>query len=179
MEPAKTYDKYLVSFSGGKDSIACLLHLLEQGVPKDRIEIWHMLVDGREGSKLMDWPITEAYCKAVAAHFDIPIYFAWKEGGFERELLRSNAPTSATHYELPTGAIATSGGQSNRLGTRLKFPQVSPDLSVRWCSAYLKIDVMCKAITGQDRFNEASTLIVTGERGEESKGNYILDSLAL
>ena len=29
-----SYDKYVVSFSGGKDSTACLLYLLDNGVPK-------------------------------------------------------------------------------------------------------------------------------------------------
>jgi hypothetical protein len=33
------------------------------------------------------------------------------------------------------------------LGTRLKFPQVSADLNVRWCSAYLKIDVMARVLS--------------------------------
>ena len=40
------YDKYIVSFSGGKDSTALLLFLLENGVPKDRIELWHQEMTG-------------------------------------------------------------------------------------------------------------------------------------
>lgn len=35
------YDKYIVSFSGGKDSTAVFLYLLDRGVPKDKIELWH------------------------------------------------------------------------------------------------------------------------------------------
>jgi tRNA(Ile)-lysidine synthase TilS/MesJ len=57
-----SYDVIIVAFSGGKDSAACVLHLLDLGVPKHKIELWHHLVDGREGSTLMDWPCTEAYC---------------------------------------------------------------------------------------------------------------------
>src|SRR3546814_13356546 len=53
-------------------------------------------------------------------------------------------------------------------GTRGKFPQLSPDLSVRWCSAYLKIDVMAASIRNQDRFLGKRTLVVTGERAQES-----------
>ncbi|GEP97674.1 hypothetical protein CCY01nite_39340 [Chitinophaga cymbidii] len=42
------YDYYLIMFSGGKDSTACLLHLLDLGIPKHRIELWHQLMDGKE-----------------------------------------------------------------------------------------------------------------------------------
>ncbi len=61
-----TYATIIVAFSGGKDSVACVLHLLELGVPRERIELWHHDVDGREGSTLMDWPVTRAYCRAFA-----------------------------------------------------------------------------------------------------------------
>lgn len=160
------YDHYLVSFSGGKDSMACLLHLLELGVPREKMELWHMLVDGRDRA-FMDWPVTEAYCHAVAAHFGLPLYLSWKDGGFRRELLRDQAATAPTYWECPDGTVGVTGG-NGPLGTRLQFPQVSADLSVRWCSAYLKIDVCAKAIAGQDRFRGKRTLLVTGERAEES-----------
>lgn len=160
------YDHYLVSFSGGKDSMACLLHLLELGVPREKMELWHMLVDGRDRS-FMDWPVTEAYCKAVAEHFGLPLYLSWKDGGFRRELLRNQAATAPTYWECPDGTVGSAGGHGP-LGTRLQFPQVSADLSVRWCSSYLKIDVCAKAIAGQARFRGKRTLLVTGERAEES-----------
>jgi hypothetical protein len=90
----KTYDRYVIAFSGGKDSLGCLLHLLERGVDLSRIELHHHLVDGREGSALMDWPITESYCEAIAKAFGIPLTFSHRVGGFEREMLRENAPTA-------------------------------------------------------------------------------------
>ncbi|MCG7353738.1 adenine nucleotide alpha hydrolase family protein [Roseomonas mucosa] len=52
--------------------------------------------------------------------------------------------------------------------TRLLFPQTSADLSVRWCSAALRIGVMDTLIRAQDRFLGSRTLVVTGERAEES-----------
>jgi 3'-phosphoadenosine 5'-phosphosulfate sulfotransferase (PAPS reductase)/FAD synthetase len=51
---------------------------------------------------------------------------------------------------------------------RGRFPQVSADLSVRWCSSALKIEVLAAAIRGQTRFEAGRTLVVTGERAEES-----------
>jgi hypothetical protein len=42
-----SYDHILVFTSGGKDSLACLLHLLEVGVELARTELHHHDVDGR------------------------------------------------------------------------------------------------------------------------------------
>lgn len=161
-----SYDTVIVAFSGGKDSLACLLHLLDLGVPRERIELWHHDVDGREGSTLMDWPCTRDYCRAVAEALGVPLYYSWKVGGFEREMLREGNATAAIAFETPEG-VRFAGGQG-KPGTRRKFPQVSPDLSVRWCSAYLKIDVCAAAIRNQPRFEGQRVLVVTGERAEES-----------
>jgi len=162
-----TYDTIIVGMSGGKDSLACILHLLDCGVPREKIELWHHLVDGREGSRLMDWPITDDYCRKFAEHFGLKLYFSWREGGFEREMLRDNTPTACTWFETPTG-VMKAGGTRGKPGTRRRFPQVSADLSVRWCSAYLKIDIASCAIRNDLRFANSKTLVVTGERAEES-----------
>lgn len=170
----KSYDHIIVAFSGGKDSAACVLHLLECGVPAERIELWHHDVDGREGSDLMDWPVTREYVKAFAKALDMRLYFSWLEGGFEREMLKDNQRKAATRWEEPDGTIASAGGTRGKLSTRRKFPQTTADLRTRWCSAYLKIDVMATAIRNQPRFNNARTLVVTGERAQESaaRANY-------
>jgi 3'-phosphoadenosine 5'-phosphosulfate sulfotransferase (PAPS reductase)/FAD synthetase len=164
-----SYDHILVAFSGGKDSLAVLLHLLESGVSPSNIELHHHDVDG-DGPVFMDWAVTRAYCQAVADHFGIPIYFSCKLGGFAREMNRDGDATAPIKYEYPIEggkAVAYAGGKGPT-GTRLKFPQLSADLSTRWCSAYLKIDVMAALIRNQDRFLGKRTLVVTGERAEES-----------
>ena len=161
------YDRILVAFSGGKDSLACVLHLLDLGVPKEKIELHHHDVDGG-GRTFMDWAVTPAYCRAVADGLGLPIYFSWKQGGFEREMLRTDERTQPNQWESQDGTVVVSGGTRGKSNTRLMFPQTSPDLSVRWCSAYLKIDVMTMMINNEPRFLQGKTLVITGERAQES-----------
>ncbi|MDB5402378.1 MAG: phosphoadenosine phosphosulfate reductase [Rhodopila sp.] len=160
-----SYDHILIFLSGGKDSIACIDAVLAAGADPAQIELHHHDVDGA-GAALMDWPVTASYCRALAASFGLPLFMSWKEGGFVREMVRDNLPTAPIHYQSPSGRHIV-GGQGPR-NTRLRFPQVSADLSVRWCSAYLKIMVADALIRGDDRFLGRRTLVVTGERAEES-----------
>ncbi|MHB1702538.1 MAG: phosphoadenosine phosphosulfate reductase domain-containing protein [Acidobacteriaceae bacterium] len=155
--------------SGGKDSVACVLHLIEMGVPREKIELHHHIIDGREGSTLMDWPVTEAYCEAFGRALGLRIFFSWKIGGFEREMTRQDALTAPIAFEREGGGMTITGGERGKTSTRHKFPQVSPDLRVRWCSAYLKVDVGARVLMTEPRFLQGKTLVVTGERAEESK----------
>lgn len=171
-----SYDVIVVFTSGGKDSLACLIDLLERGVDPRKIELHHHLVDGdeEEGAGLMDWPITKAYVRAVAAELDLPLYFSWRAGGFEREMLRAEAPTAPVIFEDEGGLRRSAGGAGPR-GTRLRFPQLSANLGVRWCSAALKIDVGAAMLRNSARFTGRRVLVVTGERAEESpaRARYI------
>jgi 3'-phosphoadenosine 5'-phosphosulfate sulfotransferase (PAPS reductase)/FAD synthetase len=163
------YDKIVIAFSGGKDSLACLLHLIETGAELSKIEIWHHDVDGREGSTLMDWPVTGAYCIAVAKHFNMPIYFSWRKGGIEAEMNRVNSLTGNVLFESPIGLTEIpSTDRPAFYNTRRKFPQIGADLSSRWCSSYNKIDVANSQLRNDPRFRGTKTLFITGERGEES-----------
>lgn len=163
--PLTEYDKVIVAFSGGKDSTAALLHLFDLGVPREKIELWHHDVDG--GSRLMDWPVTTAYCDAVAQALGVRLLKSWRRGGFLREMLRSGTPTAPVTFQRLDGTEELAGG-SGPNGTRLKFPQVSADLKVRWCSAYLKIDVARRVFANDERFKRGKFLFITGERREES-----------
>ena len=166
------YERVVVLFSGGKDSLACLLYLIENGVDKNIIELWHHDIDGRYNDPsaplFMDWPVTTAYCKAVASHFGLPIYFSWREGGFYREMHREKALTAPVWFEDRDHNLVllpTSGGRETN---RLMFPQPGHDLKTRWCSSSLKIDVYSRAFRAQERFLDSKTLVVSGERREES-----------
>lgn len=163
------YDHIIVMFSGGKDSLASLLRVIEMGADMSKIELWHHDIDGR-GQTYMDWPVTPAYCQAIADFFNIPLYFSWRHGGFLREMCRKESPTAPTSFEVPTqdGITLLTRGGNGPLGTRCKFPQVGANLQTRWCSSSLKIDVADMAIRNQSRFKGTRTLVITGERAEES-----------
>jgi 3'-phosphoadenosine 5'-phosphosulfate sulfotransferase (PAPS reductase)/FAD synthetase len=167
--PLDRYDLVIVSFSGGKDSLACILHVLELGVPKSKIELWHQAVDGRPGvdPRFFDWPCTESYCKAVAQALGVTLRFQWREGGFEREINKVQAPLAPASFELPDGTVGSTGGKGTP-NTRLMFPAAVADLRTRWCSAILKIDVSTAAVNNDPRLKDANVVVVTGERRQES-----------
>lgn len=172
--PFYDYDQIIVSFSGGKDSLALVLHLLDLGVPKHKIQLWHQAIDGDPHTRsiangFMDWPCTEAYCKAVAKHLGIRLLFQWRHGGFETEMLKENDTIKPVSFELQDGTIATAGGLRGKVSTRLKFPQKSADLSVRWCSSSLKIDVAAMAINNEPTWKKGKKILfLSGERRQES-----------
>lgn len=164
------YDRFIVFFSGGKDSVACVLHLLELGVDRSLIELHHHDVDGREGSTLMDWPVTRSYCQAVGDALGIRVLFSWRVGGLEREMLREKCGTAPITFTRGDGTLVTMGGERSKANTRRKFPQVTADLRQRWCSSVAKIDVGDRLLNNDERFLQGKTLVLTGERAEESAG---------
>ena len=164
-----SYDHVIVAMSGGKDSVACALHLMEMGI---RPELWHHDVDGH-ADPFFDWPVTPAYCDAFAAAFDLPIFHSWRIGGLKRELLKENDRLAGVEYETPDG-LRSGGGLRGTLSTRRRWPALGADLRTRWCSSVAKIDVAAIALAGQERFRGKRTLFVTGERAQESRSraNY-------
>ena len=164
-----SYDLIILVLSGGKDSIACHLRMLDMGVDPKKIEFWHHDVDGNEGSELMDWPFMREYVRAYGEAFSVPVYFSWLKGGMEGEMLKDNAYSQPHIIETPDGILElprlTTRSQPS---SRLMFPQQSASLQTRWCSSSLKIDVGRRAITNQDRLLGKKILFVTGERRLES-----------
>ncbi len=172
--PLEEYDKIIVLFSGGKDSMACFLHLLELGVPKERIELWHHDIDGGHPSRRMDWRCTSAYVKAVAEAFGVTLRVSYRKGGFFAELYRIGASEPVEWIDPDTGEVRQCKPSANYLkckelkeqateemeellkeyGYRYKFPAKSPDLSRRWCSAYLKIMVADSVVANLDSLKE-------------------------
>lgn len=171
--PLDQYDVIAVCYSGGKDSLACLLHLLDLGIPRSKIELHHQDIDGH-GEALMDWPCTPAYVKATGEALGIPVVFSWRDGGFVQEMMRDKAPTAGVSYERNGTRISLPTVRATE-GTRLKFPQVSADLSVRWCSSALKIDPFARVLNNEPAYQGKKILVVTGERREESSARSKYD----
>ena len=161
-------ERFMVGFSGGKDSLAAVLHLLEIGVPASQIELWHHAIDP-EDKPFMDWPITHDYCRAFAKAFGLTLLFSGRVGGFEREMLRDNALPSGVFYETPDGGHHVLPSVSPTRTTRLRFPQVGAIDAGRWCSAILKIDVARRIFNNDPRLTRGTWCLVTGERAQESK----------
>lgn len=172
-----SYDHIIVSFSGGKDSVACFLNLIESGADLNKVELWHNNVDGAYHQRhYFDWPCTEMYVRRFARAFSVPVYFSWRDGGLNREMHRNEQTTAGVKFEQP-GRSARKGSvalvtlkPSSRAKetTRRMFPQVTANLSQRWCSAYGKIDVARRALNNQERFIGKRILFITGERAQES-----------
>ncbi len=163
-----TYDKIIVSTSGGKDSSASVLYLLELGVPKEKIIDWHQSVDGAPGdTQFADWPVTEPYVRAFGEAMGIQTEFQWREHGFLGEMLRENSRTNDVQFEN-CGNVVTLPTRNGKYSTRRKFPAKTVDLRTRWCTAYLKIDVMRRVLNNHPDYQTGKFLVITGERREES-----------
>lgn len=101
--PLEEYEKVIVLFSGGKDSLACVLDLLERGVPRERIELWHHDIDGGHPDRKMDWPVTQAYVRAVSEHLGLALRTSWRVNGFWGEVYRLGASWSIQYLEPDSG----------------------------------------------------------------------------
>ena len=158
----------LVAFSGGKDSVALALYLLEQGIVPGRIHLHHHDVDGG-GPNIFDWPCTLSYCQAFAKALDLPLYISFRAGGIAREIYRRNEPRQDVFFQKMPGAdFFRIPANKDALNSREKFPAISSNLSLRWCSSTVKIDVLASVVCHHPDY-QSELVVLTGERKEESK----------
>lgn len=181
--PLHEYTHIICNVSGGKDSVAQFLQMMDlvkEGViDKGKIEIWHQCIDGGGSDKVdfMDYPITEPYVQALGDYFGVPVYFMWRAQGFYGELTKENRPSNDIKYVNENGEIVTIATKKDKKywKTRMKWPMLTPDLSKRYCSGQLKIDVAASTLRNWPRFKKGfgdtdvpKILFLTGERREES-----------
>jgi 3'-phosphoadenosine 5'-phosphosulfate sulfotransferase (PAPS reductase)/FAD synthetase len=168
----RSYDHILIASSGGADSTALALLVLEAGIPPETIELHHHDIDGVEGGAptVFDWEATPPYVRSLAQHLRIPLHLSWREGGLWRELHKVNAQSAAIAYLPPGGPLTRYVNPNAPRRTRPWFPQQSSSLTTRWCSSYGKVELLRRIVTHEPRFLNARTIVLTGERGEESPG---------
>lgn len=82
-------------------------------------------------------------------------------------MLRENSGTQPVIFTRSDGTLVEMGGERSKASTRRKFPQVTANLAQRYCSGSLKIDV-ARLLVNDEAFLDGKTLVITGERAEES-----------
>lgn len=87
------------NFSGGKDSIACVLLLLHgYQVPKEKIQLVHMRVDANEEA-FFDWSETDEYLRYCANILDLPLVILSPEKSLKERILdRKMWPSGSTQF---------------------------------------------------------------------------------
>lgn len=200
--PLEEYDKIIVLFSGGKDSLACYLKLLEMGVPKEKIELWHHDIDGGNTERCMDWPCTNSYVRAFAQAEEVTLRISYRVGGFFAEVYRVGAAQPVEWIDPVTGEImrcklspkqkacedlreqlrSTGDEEVEKLikefGYRYKFPAKAADLRTRWCSSQLKISVADSVIAALDAMDSVGgSRLLFPAKGTTHQGRWCSGTL--
>lgn len=155
-------DEVLIALSGGKDSIAMVLHIIELGY-RHKIKLIHHDIDS--GNPLFDWAVTPSYVRAFARHLDLQLIESGRVGGFKQELYKEDGLSGGYWWDDEDGHTVNLG--KPRVNTRRRFPAISANLTSRWCSSFLKIDV-CTVYIRAKYNNLEKVMVLTGERREES-----------
>jgi 3'-phosphoadenosine 5'-phosphosulfate sulfotransferase (PAPS reductase)/FAD synthetase len=117
----------------------------------------------------MDWPVTRSYVEGLGGLYGLPVRVSFREGGFLQELMRRPGDSRGRKLEDDGATVAQVGRDPapNDLGRR-RFPALTADLRVRWCSSELKIDVARAVVGARVASGHRNVLLVSGERASES-----------
>lgn len=167
--PLEEYDRILVLFSGGKDSLSAYFYLRELGVPKGKIELWHHDLDGGHPNRVMDWPVTLAYVDAFARAEGVRLRVSRRVNGFWGEVFRIGA-SYPVEYEDEDGtfvecALSDKQYESDRLrkqimqevlsDSNLPAFENSAELNRSWCARCEELLLQDIVTVGMDQLDKA------------------------
>jgi 3'-phosphoadenosine 5'-phosphosulfate sulfotransferase (PAPS reductase)/FAD synthetase len=162
----------VVSFSGGKDSVATLLLALEQY--PGQVIAHHQII-------LEDWPGTVEYCQATCKRLGVQLHMS--QGiyhGYQCELCQERYLTS-----LPIGHCRKCKSQERQqlltivdsVLDLVEWRQAWPSLAIRFCTSYFKRDNFNKWVREHRELLGTRPVVAMGERWRESRGRAKLPTL--
>lgn len=171
--PLEEYDLIVVLISGGKDSVACYLKLLELGVPKERIEFWHHDIDGGHPSRRMDWKCTQNYVKALADAEGIKLRVSYRVNGFFGELYRIGASEPIEWIDPDTGEVRQCKLSSNYLKCKGENGQAKADALLKLYNKKTRNLKITNAL-GDNRVRAGSMVVINLDLGDMKVKNWML-----
>lgn len=173
LERLQRASRIVVSISGGKDSIAMLLSLLELVqagyLSLHQIIAHHQIV-------LEDWPGTVEYCEDVCNRLDIPFFSTQaRYSGYECQECHNRYLVSCTSSVAPWCRVCSSRQatylrQVESVLDLVEWRQAWPSLAVRFCTSYFKRDNFNAWARANAQLLGDSPVICMGERALESRG---------
>ncbi|GHO50945.1 phosphoadenosine phosphosulfate reductase family protein [Ktedonospora formicarum] len=159
--------RVIVSTSGGKDSVAMLLEVLET-IPRELVIAHHQIV-------LEDWPGTVEYCKATCQRLGVPLYCTQATySGYECLHCHHCYLISCASLTIPwcrkCGSYrARYLRQVENVLDLVEWRQAWPPLSVRFCTSYFKRDNFNAWARANAQLLGEHPVICLGERALESR----------
>ena len=66
---------------------------------------WHHDIDGGHPDRKMDWPVTQAYVRAVSEYLGLVLRTSWRVNGFWGEVYRMGASWPIQYTEPDSGIV--------------------------------------------------------------------------
>lgn len=160
-----TASRVVVSVSGGKDSMACLLLALAL-YDRDRVLVHHRRIPE-------DWPGTPEYIQEVCTALGVSLYVSQAHyTGYECASCGKRYLTSEEqcHHRACGSYQGTYLMTVESLLDLVMWRKMWPSLDVRFCTSYLKRDVWNKWARANRELLGPGPILVMGERWRESRG---------
>lgn len=159
-----TKDKILASISGGKDSTAALHKALEYFPPEQVIAHHQIIVE--------DWPGTLEYCQKLCEKVGVPLYTAQaKYYGYECDICQERYLSIVDSKACKKCRKASGLRQVAVVECLLDlmyWREAWPSNSIRFCTSYLKRDVLNQWVIRHRDLLGHRPVLVLGERWLES-----------